>query len=164
MPRHGLTRVADFFERIAELREKVGHDRLVGKVEVDQVYAHYQHEGLDLAHPRGGQAKYLEQPLLSGSEDWMRTVAKSLLEEGPADGMKDVVERVSGKVSEHAPVEFDHLRRSGHPTVTDDGATVYDRPPEVGRLSEEELKAERRRGIGHSGHDHPLGNRGHHRG
>lgn len=150
----------DFFERIDELREKVGHGTLSGKVEVDQVYAHYQHEDLTLNHPRGGQGKYLEGPLLAGSEDWMRTVAKQVLEEGPADGMKEVVERVSDKVELHAPVEFDHLRRSGHPTVTDDGTVVYDRAPKVGRLSEEELKAERR-GI-HTPTDHPRHNRGHH--
>lgn len=152
----------DFFERIDELRERVGHGTLSGKVEVDQVYAHYQHEDLTLDHPRGGGGKYLERPLLGGTDDWMRTIAKTVLEEGPADGMKDVVERLADKLVETAPVEFDHLRRSGHPTVTDDGSVVYDRAPQVGRLSEDELKAERR-GT-HTEADHPHGNRGHHHG
>lgn len=29
---------------------------------VDQVYAAAQHEGLDFVHPKGGQAKFVEEP------------------------------------------------------------------------------------------------------
>lgn len=43
-------------------------------------------------------------------------------------------------VYDHAPVEFGDLRESGHPTVTDEGHTTYDRPPLVPRLSEAELR------------------------
>lgn len=134
-----------FHDRIRELSERVGDGKLVGKVEVSQIYAHYQHEGLDLRHPRGGQAKFLEQPVISGVDSHMQAVAKTVLEPGgPADGMRDVVENVSGKVKELAPVEFDDLRRSAHPTVTDNGRVVYDRQPEQPRLTEEQLKAKDR--------------------
>jgi hypothetical protein len=37
----GVAVVSTFFDRIDELEGRVGHGRLVGQVEVDQVYAHY---------------------------------------------------------------------------------------------------------------------------
>lgn len=49
-------------------------------------------------------------------------------------------EDLSDDVFELAPLEFGDLKASGHPSVTDDGAVVYDRAPNVGRLSEEELR------------------------
>lgn len=139
-----------------ELQDRVGDGTLRGKVVVDQVYARYQHEGLDFKHPRGGQAKYLEQPFLSQAENHVRSVAKTVLEPGgPVEGMKEVVESTATDVYTHAPVEFDHLRRSGHPIVEDNGSVAYDRPPEVPRLSEDELKALSRARGGH-----PYGRRG----
>jgi hypothetical protein len=97
---------------------------------------------VEFRHPEGGQAKFLEEPLLTGVEDHMRKLAKSFLEPGgPADGMRDSMEDLSQAVYDHAPHEFGDLRASGHPTVIDDGATVYDRPPHVHRLTEDELQA-----------------------
>lgn len=161
----------DFLERIDELAEAVGDGHLIGAVEVDQVYAHRQHEELFWKHPEGGQAKYLEQPWLSSAEDTMRHLAKTLLDEGgPAVGMVEAVEAGARAVFDHAPFEFGDLRASGHPSVIDGGHvedvdagkvdvigghTVYDRPPAVHRLSEEELRAKgdlRRLGLGHDPH------------
>lgn len=148
-----------FFDRIDELADRVGRGHLVGKIEVDQVYAHYQHEGLDLRHPRGGQAKYLEEPVIGQSEAHMRTLAKHVLDpEGPRLGMQDVVEGISRDVLDKAPREFEDLRNSAHPSVDDDGHVVYDRPPLVHRLTDEELKEKSRlRSLGHHGYplEHP---------
>jgi hypothetical protein len=139
-----------------ELADRVGHGHLVGKVEVNQVYAHYQHEGLDLRHPRGGHAKYLEQPMIGGAEDHMRTLAKNTLDvEGPRRGMQDVVENVSRSVHEEAPREFEDLRNSAHPTVASDDTVIYDRPPLVHRLTDDELREKNRlRNLGV--HSYPL--------
>lgn len=132
----------DFFDRIDELADRVGHGTVHGEVEVNQVYAKYQELRDDLQHPRGGQAHYLGGPFLENVEDNMRHLAKTLLEPGgPVDGMVEVVEATSRSVFEHSPVEWGDLRDSGHPSVTDDGHTVYDRPPRVPRLSEYELRA-----------------------
>lgn len=77
----------------------------------------------------------------------MQSLADGLLKpDGLVSAATRIAEDGAKMVREHAPVEFDNLRRSGHPTVVDDGTTVYDRPPEVPRLSEDELKAERRVG------------------
>ena len=130
-----------FFERIDELADRVGDGHLVGKVEVDQVYARYQHEGADLKHPRGGKWHYLTDPLLSGATATMETVARATLEpDGPKTGMEHVVNGLVRDVHEQAPVEFNDLRRSGHATVIDNGEIVYDRPPEVERLTDEQLR------------------------
>lgn len=130
-----------FDARIAELQDRVGTGKLTSSLEVDQIYAHYQHEGLDFEHPAGGQAKYLEQPWMGSASDFARRWAKGLLE---PDGLKSeaiaIAEDGSRMVFEHAPFEFGDLRASGHPTVDDDGVTAYDRPPLVGRLSKEDLK------------------------
>jgi hypothetical protein len=133
----------DFGARIDELKERVGRGDLTGSVTVDQVYARYQHEDLDLVHPRGGQAMYLRQPVMEHHESYLQKIAETVLDDGGKREMISAVEDLAedGGVARYAPVEFDDLRASGHPTVTSDGETVYDRAPRVARLSEEELKA-----------------------
>lgn len=135
--------MADFFDRIDELAEMVGHGELVGRVEVDQLYAARQHNELSWNHPRGGQALYLTEPLMNNFERYFEDIARTLLDAGPEPGMVRSVEDLAeeGGVATHAPVLYSNLRASGHPSVTSDGVTVYDRPPRQHRLSEEELKA-----------------------
>lgn len=157
-----------FFARIDELADEVGDGHLIAACEVDQVYAHRQHEELTWHHPEGGQPKYLEGPFLSGVEDHMRQLAKAALDPGgPTTAAVDIAEGAARDVFEHAPFEFGDLRASGHPFVVDDGHVdttgegktdvtgprVYDRPPAVPRLSEAELRAKgelHRLGLGHA--------------
>jgi hypothetical protein len=131
-----------FADGLHELSQRVGFGDLVGSVVVDQVYAHYQHERLDLRHPRGGQAKYLEQPFMAKRDTYLTEIARSLFDEGGArEAMKRCVEELSTSVEVHAPREWGDLARSGHPMVNDDGSLVYDRAPYAHRLSKEELHA-----------------------
>lgn len=133
-----------FDERMAELEAMVGEGPLTAAVEVDQVYAHYQHQGLEFKHPRGGQALYLQEPWLRNTDHAMQTLADGVLK---PDGLHEAARQIAldgvTMVREHAPVEFDNLRRSGHATVTDNGAVIFDQPPEVPRLPEDALDAER---------------------
>ena len=134
-----------FSERIAELRHLVGDgQRLTGSVVVDQVYSHRQHEDLSYRHPRGGSAKFLEKPLMDGYRDYLEDYARTVLADGGQPAMKRSVEHLSDAVELTAPVEFTDLRRSGHPSVTLGGRTVYDRPPKQRRLTAEELRAKSR--------------------
>jgi len=134
-----------FSERIAELRRMVGDGaRLTGVVACDQIYAHRQHEELSYRHPRGGSAKYLEKPLMSHYRDYLTDYAKTVLTDGGQPAMKRSVEHLSDQVEVTAPVEFTDLRRSGHPSVTQGGRTVYDRPPKQHRLTAEELRVKSR--------------------
>lgn len=131
-----------FLARMDLLEKIVGKRTLSGKVIVDQVYAQYQHEGLDLRHPRGGQAKYLEEPLFTERGAAMRRLARDPFKPlGLTQAMISNMEHLAGKVFELAPVEFGDLKGSGHPIVTDDGARVYDRPAVVHRLSKAELRS-----------------------
>lgn len=146
-----------FFDRIDQLAEEIGDGHLIAACEVDQIYAHRQHEELTWHHPAGGQAKYLEGPFLEGAEDHARRFAKGLLDtDGPRGAAAEIAEGMARDVFEHAPFEFGDLRASGHPFVIDGGdvvtadlgkteiaggETVYDRPPAMHRLSREELEA-----------------------
>lgn len=143
-----------FDERTRLLGDIVGGGRLTGRVVVDQVYAQPIHEGVwatgPLAghanHPRhGGEQQFLTRPLVEGHPGYLQRLADRALRPGGLhDGMRDSMEDLAGEVARRAPIEFGDLRGSGHPIVTDEGATVYDRPPVVPRLSREELAAKGR--------------------
>lgn len=135
-------------EGLDELRARTScrEGVLEGSVAVNQVYAHYQHEHMEFRHPRGGMAKYLEVPLLMNGTRYIADVARSYLEDGGRLAMEHSMEHLAedGGVATHAPVEFDDLRRSGHPKVKVGERTVYDREPRQHRLSEEELRIKAR--------------------
>jgi hypothetical protein len=150
-----------FFQRIDQLADHVGRGTLRGKVVVDQVYAHYQHERAELRHPRGGQPFYLSQPWMAGAFATVERLGKTLLDVGgetPKDAMRTVVEDGIREVHERAPREFDDLRDSASGEVTDDGREVFNRPALVHRLTDAELREkDRLRAAGHRSYplDHP---------
>jgi hypothetical protein len=130
-------------DRLRALAEHIGIGDLVGTTEVDQVYAHYQHEHPQFKHPRGGQAFYLQEPLYESMARYFQAVADDMtdINKSLIDTVMDQMEDLVDQVEVRAPVEFSNLRRSGAPSVSDRGATVRSRPPDQHRLSEEELKA-----------------------
>lgn len=58
--------------------------------------------------------------------------------------MRRSVEHLSDQVEVTAPVEWNDLRKSGHPKVTLGERVTYDRPPKAARLTDAELKAKSR--------------------
>lgn len=140
----------DYKERLSELRDTLfgpeRASRLRGEVIVDQVYAHYQHERLDLRHPRGGGALYLQKPMFASFRHYLGDIARTMLEDGGREGMRRSMEDLAGDggVKAHAPFEFGDLRRSGHPRVLLDDRVIFDRDPEQHRLSEAELRIKAR--------------------
>lgn len=144
---------SDFAERIDLLKEVVGSGTCSGSVTRDQVYAAYQHERLDLKHPNGGQAKYQEAPLMEKHGDYLQTIADKVLDTGCDAAMAEVMERFALDSGAVTPKELTLLAHSDHPQVTSNGAVVYDRAPEVPRLSDAELREL------HPG-GHPYGRRG----
>lgn len=143
--------VSTFGDRMTVLSDAVGHGKIEAHVVIDQVYSHFQHESLDLDHPRGGNAEFLRRPLLTEQGRYMQHAADKLITTDGSDiiqGMIDVAEDLVTDSAEQTPREFDDLMRSGHPFVIDEGATVYDRAPEVGRLSEAELREKNRTRAG----------------
>jgi len=90
--------MGDFGARMNELAEKVGSGFCVGKVVVDQVYAQYIHESLDLRHPHGGGAQYLSKPLFLNRFSYLAEVAKTCLDDGGVRGMAVAMEHLAGGV------------------------------------------------------------------
>jgi hypothetical protein len=137
----------DFKARLDQLREMTGSregDMIRARVEVDQVYAHYQHEHLELHHPRGGTAKFLERPLMAHFSDYLARYAREVLNDGGQKAMRQAAEDLSDEVELAAPREWGDLLKSGHPQVHVGDTPVYDRPPKVHRLTKEELRAKSR--------------------
>lgn len=135
-------------EGVRELREKVGAGKLVGKLRVDQIYAKYQHERLDLKHPRGGGPKYLERPLYEHYSDYYKRLARAIPGGDVEHEMVRCMEALDSAMSSAAPIDHNNLRRSGNPRVYSNGRKVYDRAPHQRRMSDRELKLLRRRGRG----------------
>jgi hypothetical protein len=124
----------DFAERIDELAEHVGHGNLVGKDEVAQYYAGYVHEILRYHHPVGN-AKFLERPLLANASDYFSRIGEHILDGGGALAMVDAVQEFGDDAKAQTPQQFDILRKSHHLSVTDDGAVVWDKPPDAAPIS-----------------------------
>jgi hypothetical protein len=140
-----------FAEGVDRLKENVGHGKLECVVTVDQVYAWNQHEGFWRTgpnagvvirnYPRGGQGKYLEQPLLQHASAYFMEAAREALHDHGLEGaFRKAGDDLLDKVHELAPRENDILRNSVRVQVISDGHVVYDRPPVFPRLSAEELK------------------------
>ncbi|HYK70432.1 MAG TPA: hypothetical protein VEV45_20980 [Streptosporangiaceae bacterium] len=125
-------------------RTRCGDGLLRGSVTIDQVYAHFQHERLDLHHPRGGHAQFLTRPLFDNYLRYMQMVADDYLGHGGRHGMARAMEDLSDEAERQAPWEFGDLMHSGHPEVERGGVTVYDRPPKRHRLTEAELRQKSR--------------------
>jgi hypothetical protein len=142
----------DFLARMDELIEKHDGGTLVGSVVVDQVYARYQHERMDLRHPAGGQAKFLSGPLLEKASGYLNSLSRAVLNGSMTETMARCMESLSLQVWEKAPRDFWDLRQSGNPRVFEGHTEVYNRAPIVPRLTEAQLREKARlRGMGLGG-------------
>lgn len=130
---------------IQDLIRRTSGPEVTATVTVDQVYAKYQHESLDLQHPRGGRAKYLEAPLYENRERWLQRFADRLLRsrENVAHQWAGLGRSLVAEVAREAPVEFGDLRASGGLVVREGAEVVLEEPAVMHRLSEEEIRAKR---------------------
>jgi hypothetical protein len=51
---------------------------VIGRVTFSTPYAQIQHENTTFSHPKGGKAKYLEEPLTSESARYTQTIADTI--------------------------------------------------------------------------------------
>jgi len=51
---------------------------LEGTVGFEEIYALYQHEGLDFNHPKGGEAKYLENPFKEKINKYIKAIGAAV--------------------------------------------------------------------------------------
>jgi hypothetical protein len=139
---------------IQELIERTGGPKIVATVTVDQPYAQDQHETLFYRHPRGGKAKFLEEPLYQNHREWIQRFADRLLDRDTTAEREwaQVGRELKHEVPQHAPVEFGDLRQSAGLKVTAGSKTVADEPALQSRLSDPELDAKdhmRHMGVGY---------------
>lgn len=145
--------MGNFGERVDKLIYEVGDGPLQGRVVVDQIYAQNQHETLAFKHIEGGKARYLADPFFEHANGYVRDLSRHVLDGRLRLAMAEAMENLSRKVFDQAPFEFGDLKASGHPIVTSNGFTIYDRPPYVHRLNAGDLKGKqelRNLGFGHN--------------
>ena len=128
-------------QRLTILERMDGSGVLAGEYRVDQRYAAYQHNTEGLRHPRGGGPRFVTIPLEARHREWYRGLAAGLLDGSLAPRMAQAMDDLDGQVRLMAPLDENDLRRSGAYTVTDDGAAVIQRGPDVPRLTDAELRA-----------------------
>ena len=135
----------DFNARINNLIRTVGIGELEGSVLIDQVYAQYQHEGLNLKHPGGGKSHFLTDPLIANFPTYYQWMATDLFSEGgPKDVMKHAMEDLNDSAYNQAPKFFRDLAWSGAVRVKVNGTTVILIPAGRKRLTKAELRAKSR--------------------
>lgn len=94
---------------------------------------------------------------MDGHDSYLTDIARRLLDEGPDQPMVDAMKDLAGESAERCPKELTILAHSVHPEVTVGGNQVWDQPPEVPRLTEQELDELHKR---IAGPDNPRGPRG----
>jgi hypothetical protein len=129
-----------FDARIAELQAQVGSGRLTGSVERDQAYAQVQHEDGSLRH-KNGQWKYQETALMGGHEGYLRDLADAVLHGDLEHAMGETMERFDNDSAALTPKDTTILARSGRATVRSRGNVVWEKAPQVPRLSDAELRS-----------------------
>lgn len=130
---------------IQQLIDRTAGPNVEAKVVVDQIYAKFQHESLDLRHPRGGRAKFLEFPLFENRDAWIEEFAVGLLNArtSAANRWGGLGRKLVRRVAVEAPIEFGDLRQSGALTVKEGGSVIIDEPAIQRRLTEEEIDAKK---------------------
>lgn len=133
---------------------EAGSGRVEAHVYIDQIYAHWIHENPQFEHPNGGKAYFLRDPLFANIESYMEWAASGLFSSDGRWTYRDAwaqnMEKLAAAAAAQTPREFLNLIKSGHPVVEQDGVTFYDRPPEVPRLPDEELQAQKKAARGRS--------------
>jgi hypothetical protein len=132
----------EFARQIDHLSDQVGQGDVVAGCTVDQIYAQNQHQNMSFQHTIG-RAHYLGGPLLENSTLLMQQIARSVIDESGSHLRREMVntaEKMAGYVLANAPRDpdiGDVLAQSGSPWVTDNGVTVYHRPPVQPREAED---------------------------
>lgn len=129
-----------FFERVEELKERVGEGDLKGSLEVDTPYAFNQHESywvnfmgrygfntIDRYH-NGGGGKFVEEPLLENHPRYLQHLADAVLDGVLVEAMVDNVEDMNDALRANAPEKTGRLKNSGTTSVTDNGALAHYQP------------------------------------
>lgn len=132
-----------FNERILELQRRVGQGKITAEVRVDQIYAQYQHQRLDLRHPRGGGPMYLTNAIMANQAKYYKQIADVVLNKPLVPVVIRIANNLSRESQKRTPIFLADLRKSHQPIVKESGRVVY-RGPARRRLNKTELRAKAR--------------------
>lgn len=128
-----------FNDRMTELKKLVGIGKIEASVTYAQAYAQFQHEGVGLRHPRGGEAHFLANALNATYKEFYDRVAMGLFRGNVQQDFIQYTDRLNTAAAERAPIELDNLRRSGAAAVKVGGRFVYQRQASQRKLTKTEL-------------------------
>lgn len=95
-------------------QSKTGDNRVI-VVGYSAPYAMRIHEDLEMVHPNGGQAKYLEQPIAEMKDELAAMVRDCLMKRiSLGDALLKVGEAILKASQELVPVDTGNLRDSGY--------------------------------------------------
>jgi hypothetical protein len=126
-----------FDRRMAHLEREVGWGKITAKCVVNQPYAQNQHQTDHFRHTNG-RSHYLGGPLLEHAFELIEGLARAAITPLGTDihgEMVDIAETMSRYVWENAPKDTGRLSMSGHPSVSDNGRLIYDRPAIAPRMT-----------------------------
>jgi hypothetical protein len=135
----GGTTGGSFNDRMTELKKLVGTGKIEASLTVSQAYAQYQHEGVGLAHPRGGEAHFLTNALNATYKELYSRVAQGLFRGNVQQDFIKYTDTLNTATADRTPVELDNLRRSGASAVKVGGRFIYQRAAAQRKLTRSEL-------------------------
>jgi hypothetical protein len=105
---------------LARLKASVGPDAQVeGAIGYDAPYAGRVHEDLEMVHPNGGQAKFLEEPARLFEEQMVGMVITAVQEgRGLRAGVREALEFLKAESQKLVPVRTGVLRDSAYVEVS----------------------------------------------
>lgn len=130
-----------FFRRIEKLDSRIGHGKITASVKVDQLYARYQHERMNLNHHGVGGPKFLTRALFENHDRWYTQIANHLYSPlGVNHWMVRISKNFKSETQKRTPVFLSHLKTSAEARVKEGGAFIY-RGPHTPRLSKRQVRA-----------------------
>lgn len=134
-----------FIRRTEKLQERIGSGKIQAGVRVDQIYAQYQHERMDLKHYGMGGPKFLSRALAGNHVKWLEQIARHLYSPlGVEHWMIRIADNMSSESKKNTPVFLSDLRKSHEARVKVGGRFVYRAGAVRPRLHKSELRAKAR--------------------
>jgi hypothetical protein len=134
-----------FIRRTEKLQERIGSGKVQAGVRVDQIYAQYQHERMDLKHYGIGGPKFLSTALMQNHVKWLEQIGRHLYSPlGVNHWMERIAINMASESKRRTPMFLSDLRKSHEARVKEHGRFIYRDGTVRPRLHKSELRAKAR--------------------
>lgn len=130
-----------FEQRMRELSNLVGQGKITVRIRGDQAYMRRQHQGISLAHPRGGKPFFLRDALMNQYREFMQRVAQELFRGNTQVNFIRFGEKVADRAAHDTPKELLNLEKSFSVDVKVGGRFIYRRNAEKARMTRAQLNS-----------------------